>query len=259
MKEHKLNSICKFNVTMGSFHFIQGLFMLIVALNFEKAINFKPEIVSSFLKFDDTSMRLISDTKVLFELPFAILVAVFLFLSAFFHFIIVSPIFKKKYLIGLEQNINAFRWYEYALSSSLMMVLIAVLFGVYEIGALILIFGLNASMNLFGLLMEKINYYTKKTNWLSFIFGAFSGIIPWIVITMYAFGNSDPTKVPWFVYAIFGSYFVFFNLFPVNMILQYKKVGKWKDYLYGEKVYIVLSLVAKTVLAWLVFFGIMQP
>ena len=43
------------------------------------------------------------------------------------------------------------------------------------------------------------------------------------------------------------------------MILQYKKVGKWKDYLYGEKVYIILSLVAKTLLAWLVFAVIMQP
>ena len=76
---------------------------------------------------------------------------------------------------------------------------------------------------------------------------------------MHTFGNSDLSRVPWFAYAIFGSYFVFFNLFPINMILQYKKIGKWKDYLYGERVYIILSLAAKTVLAWLVFFGIMQP
>lgn len=39
----------------------------------------------------------------------------------------------------------------------------------------------------------------------------------------------------------------------------YKKSGKWKNYLYGERVYIVLSLVAKTILAWLVLFGAMQP
>jgi hypothetical protein len=43
------------------------------------------------------------------------------------------------------------------------------------------------------------------------------------------------------------------------MILQYKKVGKWADYLYGERVYIVLSLVAKSIIAWLVLFGAMQP
>lgn len=44
-----------------------------------------------------------------------------------------------------------------------------------------------------------------------------------------------------------------------NIVLQYKKVGKWKDYLYGERAYIILSLVAKTLLAYLVFAGITQP
>jgi len=183
----------------------------------------------------------------------------FLFISALFHFLVVTPKFNTIYNNQVSSNINMFRWYEYALSSSLMIVLIAVLFGVYDIGALILIFFLNASMNLFGLLMEKINQYTKKTDWTPFVYGSIAGIGAWIVIIMYAFGNSSPSQVPWFVYAIFASYLVFFNLFPINMILQYKKVGKWKDYLYGERMYIILSLSAKTVLAWLVFFGVMQP
>jgi hypothetical protein len=43
------------------------------------------------------------------------------------------------------------------------------------------------------------------------------------------------------------------------MVLQYKKVGRWKDYLFGERVYIVLSLAAKTTLAWLIFSGIFAP
>jgi len=36
-------------------------------------------------------------------------------------------------------------------------------------------------------------------------------------------------------------------------------VGKWKDYLYGERMYIILSLVAKTALAWQVFVGTLRP
>gem|GEM_PF-1135464 len=50
-------------------------------------------------------------------------------------------------------------------------------------------------------------------------------------------------------------FFVFFYIFAINMVLQYKKVGPWKDYLYGERVYIVLSLLAKSVLCWLIFTG----
>jgi hypothetical protein len=140
-----------------------------------------------------------------------------------------------------------------------MILLIAMLFGVYDIGALILIILLNASMNLFGLLMEQLNQNREKIAWSPFFFGCLAGIGPWIVIVLYAFGNSSPAEVPWFVYAIVGSYFVFFNLFPINMILQYKKVGKWADYIYGERAYIILSLVAKSLLAWLAFAGVMQP
>ena len=57
---------------------------------------------------------------------------------------------------------------------------------------------------------------------------------------------------------IFVSLAAFFNIFPINMILQYKKVGKWKDYPYGERVYVILSLVAKSLLAWQVFAGTLR-
>jgi hypothetical protein len=43
------------------------------------------------------------------------------------------------------------------------------------------------------------------------------------------------------------------------MFLQYKKIGPWKDYLFGERVYIILSLAAKTVLAWMIFSGVFAP
>lgn len=256
---NKLKSLVKFNKFMGMFHLIQAVFMLIVAVSVEKVIEFTPPVFSNYLTFDKARGVLVNVSDKLFSVPFGILVSSFLFLSAMFHFIISSKEFKNKYMEGLRNNINEFRWYEYSISSSIMIILIGLLMGVNDIGALMLIFGLNASMNLFGLLMEKLNQDNKKINWLPFIYGSVAGILPWIVLFMYAFGNSDPSEVPWFVYAIFGSYFIFFNLFPINMVLQYKKVGKWKDYLYGERAYIILSLVAKSILAWLVFFGVMQP
>ncbi|NLY37457.1 MAG: heliorhodopsin HeR [Tissierellia bacterium] len=258
-KEITFESLRKFNGFMGVLHLIQGALMLWFAISIDKIANFLIPIRSYFLTFDTTQMRLVTDTKVLFDFPFGIIVSMFLFLSALAHFIIISPWGNKIYNRDLAKGMNRFRWYEYALSSSLMIVLIALLFGVYDIGSLILIFGINATMNLFGLVMEEINQYRDKTDWKPFIFGSIAGIVPWVVIILYAFGNSNPSEVPWFVYVLTGSYFVFFNLFPINMILQYKKIGKWKNYLYGEKGYIVLSLVAKSVLAWIAFAGVMQP
>ena len=259
VKEINFKSIRKFNLIMGSLHFIQGCIMLYLALAIDKFSSFVLPVYSNFLKFDIVSKRLVTDNQKIAEVPFAVCVSLFLFLSALFHFIIAAPKSNDVYNRNLEKGMNPFRWYEYALSSSLMITLIALLFGVYDIGLLIAIFVLNASMNLFGLLMEKINQYTQKTSWSSFVFGSAAGLAPWVIITMYAFGNSNLDKVPWFVYAIYATYFVFFNCFPINMVLQYKKVGKWQNYIYGERGYIILSLVAKTVLAWLVFFGVMQP
>ena len=258
-KEINSGSLRRFNLIMGILHFVQGCAMLVFALSIDKIRDFFTPIMSNYLSFDLTTKSLVTDTHLLWKVPFAIFVAVFLFISALAHFIIVLPKTNTIYNRQISKGINAFRWYEYALSSSIMIVLIAMLFGVYDIGALIAIFLLNASMNLFGLLMEQMNQYTQKTKWSSFVFGSLAGIGPWIIIILYAFGNSNPADVPWFVYAILGSYFVFFNLFPINMVLQYKGVGKWRNYLYGERAYIILSLVAKSVLAWLVFSGVMQP
>jgi hypothetical protein len=249
----------RFNFIMGILHLAQGSAMLYFALTIDQISAFRTPVRSSFLEFNTEIMRLVTRTDQLWEVPFAMFVSFFLLLSALAHFIIVMPKTNRIYNRDLEKGINKFRWYEYALSSSLMIILIAMLFGVYDIGALIAIFILNASMNLFGLLMEKLNQHTEKTDWSPFVFGTIAGIGPWIVIILHALGNADPAEVPWFVYAIIGSYFLFFNLFPINMILQYKKVGRWADYLYGERGYIILSLAAKSVLAWLVFFGVMQP
>ena len=156
---------------------------------------------------------------------------------------------------------NPIRFYEYALSSSLMVVLIGMLVGIWDLGTLIVLFGINAMMNLFGIMMEVHNQTTSRTSWRAFIYGCLAGIVPWIVIFLYFMGavNSGDAKPPAFVYAIVPTLFVLFNIFAVNMVLQYKKVGPWRDYLYGERVYIVLSLVAKTVLAWLIFAGTLAP
>lgn len=259
MKE-KYESLVKFNYKMGLVHLFQAFLMLFLSVSvIQKISEFRPMIVQNYLKFNIFTQSLEPATRNLFKLQFGVLVAGFLFISALAHFIIVLN--KEKYVEDLKKGINKFRWFEYALSSSIMIVLIATLFGVYDIASLILIFVLNAVMNIFGLIMEQMNSGSDKKNvkWAPFIYGAIAGITPWIVILTYMFGTGNFNLVPWFVWAIIITYFVAFNTFPINMVLQYKKIGKWQDYLYGERVYIILSLVAKTALAWLVLFGAMQP
>ncbi len=264
MERDVFQKLRRFNMIMGALHLIQAILMLILASTvIQKISEFKPQITQNYLIFNNATQSLELTSSNLFQLPFGILVALFLFISAIAHALISIP--KKLndiYNQDLQKGINKFRWFEYALSSSIMIVLISTLFGIYDIASLILIFIVNASMNMFGLVMEQLNSKRQKedkVNWGPFIWGSLAGIAPWIAILLYMFGTGNFDQVPWFVWAIVGTYFVAFNTFPVNMVLQYKKVGKWKDYLYGERTYIVLSLVAKSILAWLVLFGAMQP
>jgi hypothetical protein len=265
--DQKVDKLIKFNKTMGLVHLIQGVLMMLFAFLVYPTLNdsqstFTIPVIGNYLEFVLGEGLVLTNTDTLFELPFLPMTASFLLLSAIFHFLIAFP-FKKKYRAGLRVGINQFRWYEYALSSSLMIVLISALFGVRDVAVFALIALSNAAMNLFGLDMELLNQgeskVGKKVNWLPFIFGTIIGLAPWLAIAFYIGVNPNLDAVPVFVWFILGTYFVAFNTFPINMLLQYLGVGKFKDYLHGERGYIVLSLVAKTLLTWLVLFGAFQP
>ncbi len=182
----------------------------------------------------------------------------FLAISAVSLLIIASPLVFPWYKRNLLKNRNYGRWIEYFFSSSIMIVLIAQITGISDIAALMAIFGVNACMILFGALQEKYEN-PGKPSWLPFWFGSFAGAIPWIAIAIYVWAPGLNLSPPGFVYGIIASLFVFFNCFAINMVLQYKKVGPWRDYLFGEKVYIILSLTAKSLLAWQVFFPVLMP
>lgn len=183
-------------------------------------------------------------------------VFVFLAISAVALLIVASPPVFPWYKRNLRENRNYGRWIEYFFSSSIMIVLISQITGITDIAALITIFGINACMILFGAIQERYEN-PGKPSWLPFWFGSFAGIVPWIAIAIYVWAPGLNVSPPDFVYGIIISLFIFFNCFAVNMLLQYKQVGPWRDYLFGEKMYILLSLTAKSLLAWQIFFPVL--
>lgn len=254
--EKKFKNLRTFNLVMGSFHLIQGIVVLLIS-DPEKGI---VPITVNFLKFDTALQKLFPAIEQITEVNIAWFVAIFFFMSAFAH-LFISTVYRQRYEKNLMLGINKVRWYEYALSASVMMIAISFLTGIYDLASLVMIFVLDALMNLLGLAMEVHNSGKSKLNWLTFVLGCIAGIVPWVVFGIYVYAASEfgGGNIPDFVYWIYVSIFIFFNTFAINMFLQYKKIGPWKDYLYGEKMYIVLSLVAKTLLAWQVFGGTLRP
>jgi hypothetical protein len=184
-------------------------------------------------------------------------VSFFLLISAVAHFYLAT-IGYGRYVENLKKGMNPVRFYEYALSSSLMIVLIGMLIGIWDLGAIILIFTVNATMNLFGIMMELHNQHTQKTDWTAFIYGCIAGFIPWVVIMLYFVGGklrrcsaatrSTPSS----------DTVCLFNIFAINMVLQYKKIGPGRTTCSGTRLYNP-EPVGKDLAGWLIWTGTLPP
>lgn len=248
MSQPTFEGLRRYNLIAAAAHALQAVLVLTLANDFTLPVT------ATYLEGPPGTTP--ADQIVVWDLPVALGVAFFFALSAAAHLLIASPWLSPRYREGLSAGHNYYRWVEYAVSSSVMIVLIAQLVGIADVAALLAIFGVNVSMILFGWLQEKY-HQPGDGGWLPFTFGCIAGVIPWLAVLVYvvAPGATTNAEPPAFVYGIIVSLFVFFNIFALNQWLQYRKVGRWRDYLVGERVYITLSLVAKSALAWQVFAG----
>jgi hypothetical protein len=252
-------NLFRWNAILAALHFVQAA--AIMALSFARNPVVTSPVVSTYLRFDETTSHLVTAQRHIWDMPIGPAVALFFLMSAIAHFSMAFPA-RRWYEAHLARGQNPIRWVEYSLSSSVMIVVIAALAGVQEVGTLIAIFGVNAAMILFGWSMEIANEGRDRPQWQHYIFGCIAGAVPWLVIfvTLLVSATEPGSRpIPGFVIAIFVTLFIGFNVFAINQVLQYRKIGRWRDYLYGERAYMLFSLIAKSLLAWQVFFGTLRP
>jgi hypothetical protein len=234
--EARLAQLRRWNLGLAVLHAAQAVAVLVLASDF--AID-----LSTAYPEGPPGSRLPQPTTA-FDVPIG--------LAALDHGL-TATVLRTRYEGDLRRGINRFRWVEYSLSATIMILLIAFYAGITQLTAAIAIIGTNVSMILFGWLQESMNPPDRDTTtMLPFWFGCIAGAAPWVAISLNIVGSET---VPGFVYGIFISLFLFFMSFALNQYLQYRKVGPWRDYAFGEKAYLVLSLGAKSALAWQIFAG----
>jgi hypothetical protein len=240
----RLDNLRKWNLGLTVLHLGQAIGIMALTGSFAIAI-------TSTFPEGPPGTRLTEPSE-LFSLAIGPVVALFLFLAALDHFL-TATVARRTYERDLASGINRFRWTEYSVSATLMILLISMYSGITDITGLVAIIGANVAMILFGWLQEKMNPPGRSTTtMMPFWFGTLAGIAPWIGILVNIIGADE---VPDFVIVLVILEAVFFFSFALNQWLQYRGVGRWRDYLYGEKVYLVLSLVAKSYLAWQIYGG----
>ncbi len=261
-KDRKITTegLRKLNLVAALLSAAQGVVILLLA-DSSRGLQ---AVTANFLGTDKLSSKgseavLVPATRHLFDINIAYIVAAFLFIAAAAH-LLVATRYRKKYENDLKESTNQIRWIEYSLCGSVMMIAIALLGGIFDLSALILIATLTVVMSLSGLIMEANTKGIKKPNWATFKIGLLSAFVLWLVFAIYLWAaEMYGSGVPNFVYWIYGTMFVLFGCFVLNMYMQSKKRSKWASYLHAERAYIVLSVVTKAALAWQVFFGALKP
>ncbi len=240
-----LHSLRRWNVGLAVLHLAQAVAVLVLASDF--AIT----VIASYAQGPPGTA--LADATSILDVRVGVAIAVFLVLAGVDH-LVTATVGRRRYEADLRRGLNAFRWIEYSFSATIMIVLIAFYNGIVEISAVFGIIGANVAMILFGWLQELMNPPGRtSTTMLPFWFGCVAGAAPWVAITWNLVAARE--DVPGFVFGIFVSLFVFFMSFAVNQWLQYREVGPWRSYAYGERAYLILSLVAKSALAWQIFAG----
>lgn len=247
-RDERYRRLRRFNLVIGLVHLAQA--GVIVALSNELAL----PVFASFLTDDPVAQQGLGDPELLFSIRVGWAVALFVGLAAADHLLLGGPL-RRWYEDRLDARANTARWVEYSVSSSIMIVVIAQLTGIWDLAALVAIFAVNTSMILFGLVMER-REEPETADWTAYWSGTFAGLVPWAILGFYIVRAGD--QVPGFVYVIYVVQSVLFFSFALNMWLQYRQVGRWMDYVHGEYAYILLSLAAKTLLAWLVFANVLR-
>src|SRR3990167_4872759 len=130
--ENKFVGLRKFNLFMAALHALQGVAILFLSTDFSLPVRV------GYLTFNLSTQSLEPASQEIFNLQIGPLVVLFLFLSAAAH-LIIATVWKRGYESDLAKGMNRARWYEYSLSASVMMVAIALLVGIYDLAALLMI------------------------------------------------------------------------------------------------------------------------
>jgi hypothetical protein len=195
----------------------------------------------------------------LFDINGAYIVAAFIFITAVVH-LLTATVYRAQYEADLKRNINRLRWVGYALTGATMMVTIGLVSGIRDIATLILIFTLSGIAALIGFAVERAGQGKVKPNWPAYALACLAGVAPGVIFLWSAWAASAyGAGLSGYVYILFASMVILGGGLAVAVGLQQAQKGSFKDYLYAEKIFMIISGLLITALAWQVFAGALRP
>jgi hypothetical protein len=218
-------------------------------------------VATNYLAKDELASQLAGKTvfapasHTLFDLKLVYLVAAFLAVGALVRWLAADRV-RKKYESGLRTRVNKLRWLEHGFSSALILMTIGLLAGVYDIVSLLFVAWSAGLISWLAYRHEVRRQAGERSDWLDFYLILKTGGIICLVLLIYLVGALIwGDGLPAYVYFVYASSLVLFSGFALNTYFTLKEKGRWANYLWDERVYIALSLILSSALAWQIFFG----
>lgn len=257
---NKSPNLYKWNITLMFIYAVQGIAILVLSQGATYPITVNYLTTDTLATQAAGKLVLAPAMRHLFDVRVAWLVATLFFVLAIVH-LLAGVTLRKRYDTYIQSSINPFRWIAYGVGSSLMLAIVGLSVGAYDVASLSMVAGLGLLSGLAYFVMENYNQSAKTINWLGYIAACLAGVFAVKALGTYIWGTKiyGSGNLDGLVYGVFASLVAFITLFAVNIFLSYRRKGRWADYMFGERVYMTLGLVASTTLAWQVFFDILRP
>lgn len=247
------------NTWLAALYALEGL-----AILFLSSTNAQAPIVASYLTKDTLASGVAGDTvlapaaHLLFNLNIAYVVAAFLFVAAIARALMATK-FREHYEKDIKTGEHCLRWVEAGVAGGLMLVALGLASGMQNLTGLVMLFALVAGAFVVVATIVRADMQTGK---FPIVYRVMAGllvllaflVVLWHMVAANVFGSAGTSP---YVYAAFAVTFVLFVLNTAAQGLQQAKYGKKVDRYYGEKLYMIVSFLAKTLLAWLLFVGVL--
>jgi len=260
----EMERLWSWNKICGILHLVQGLFIFTISFTNSNANNMMMPVTSLFQNWDTGAP--VQALGLVTRITYVRFASYFALLSAAAHFAILWK--WDVYTRDLAKGKQIFRWYEYSLSSSLIICLLYMIWGNFDFVQVSGVFMINWCTIMFGAEFEALNFGKKanEVDWTAFIYGALCGQVTWWILWYKIVTAADLSAIPIIAWVYIISYQIFFFSFPWNMWNQYRQNGAWNNelylpnlknggYLYGERTYQILSLTSKSFLVWMIAFA----
>lgn len=263
-----LNNLYKLNYGAFALHLLSAIGLIITFSIKREEANFNTDLytykITSLSNDDrDVDLEVYKYLDVSTVALKVILVLIFLITAGFHYYYATNGFRSGSYEKELRKGFNRYRWMEYAITSTLMIFIFAIISGVKDFDTTLSLCALNAVLMSFGYFFELTPDRKSKMIALGIGFSILAYI--WITIFRNFFYRIEEVKnnagknLPSWLYGVLIPMFFWWLSFGLVAALKFKNMDK-KDYNFRryEFFYIILSYMSKAFMGYYLTYGLLR-